>query len=165
MDLTKIAARVAAAPGPKPGPGPDELEALLEQAKAAGWKLAQGLLEISSIYWALILCKDTGPWEPYKGHRRALEPCDAYVLGWWFDDELDAMNNAGELIYGPLDPDIMEEGEEPAEQNVDPVVSLSPGEAADLVPEQHVAEVSARIRGVLDGTIEDRWEGAPRLDH
>ena len=135
-----------------------DIKSLLDEASAAGWKIADAILDINdNIYRTIILCKNMEPWEPYKGHRRSFGACDAYALGWWLDVDATEENSRGELIYD------LPEDEEVLQINIPKISECSSEEAADML-ENHQDEVSERIRGVIDGTLKDRWDEAPRMD-
>lgn len=122
------------------------------------------LVEIcSNVYDAVCLVPadyDLENWHPYKGHRD-MRTAGIVCLAWAFNDEATSLNNVGELIYAPIAPEDLEEGEELQKQNWDCYREIATADLADELPEED--DVVARIASVLAGTAEP-WEGAPRTD-
>jgi len=161
MDIKKIASRVASHRYAQESDPSAELQAALDQALQSGWKLIRGILDISdNIYYALALTKNPDAWEPYKGHRD-LEKTNSFVLAYWFEDDLTAQNNSGELIY---EADMDEDTGEEIVPNTPKFEYDDPESVVEVSAPYHTAEVLARVQGVLDGTLTDRWNDAPRLD-
>lgn len=139
---------------------PEELSIALSHAQDAGYKVIEGLLDIAgSIYVAIAISKNPSVWEVYKGHRD-LQKSDSFVLCWWFDSELSAENESGELIYEEY---VNEETGEKSIPNREKYSVIDPDYASEIIPEASLDEVIARTRGILDGSITDRWN-APRTD-
>jgi hypothetical protein len=148
----------------------DEVNNNVKAMVAKGYRTVTLLFEIAgSIYEGLAFVhkdKSLEDWHPYKGHRD-LQDFDAWVVGWEFDQELSAQNNAGELIYiASLGDDEDDEGTEPQEVNCEKYEEVEPENFFEYLPEvgpNGQQAILKRLNGIVNGT-EDRWDDAPRFD-
>jgi hypothetical protein len=156
MGIFKIAARVAQ------DASEAEFDQLLSEMAQKGYSFIAGLYDDRSgaVYWVYALCKFPDKWEPYRAPRHFHEN-DSSALWWYFDDELTAANNSGEMIYEES-PDL-EPDEEPAEVNQE---KYNPADESDFsaLSKNAQEQVLKRLRAINSGETVDRWEGAPRAD-
>lgn len=140
----------------------DSFVSSLEKVRLAGYSLIKGLFDdkSGSVYHIVAVCKNPEKWEPYRA-QNYLDDCDAVALWWWYNEDLSADNDRGEMIYEEPDPDDYEDENDMPVVNTPKYELLSNTELLDMFGDLNddcKEDVMERLDNVMNGVEQERWD-------